>query len=214
MATPIRETKIDHQGNELADDVFACARKDNGTIVSFKVRWREEDEDGIPRHPSKSFSGRKYGSLDRALEAATAFLRGAQEAVKIDGTVARVDSAGAMTIEEVFKEWVVGHGPELQEETADSVVRLWDREIATRPIARVRVDRLSQDPSIVTRFQDALKKEGMGPAKRREVLKWLRAVLRWFRRKHPNALTIELAGVFDLPKNKMLARRSAHPRRG
>lgn len=202
MAIPIRETKIDHHGNELPEDVFACARKDSGTVISFKVRWREEDEDGILRHPSKSFSGRKCGSLDRALAAATAFLTGAQEAVRIDGSVARADTAGAMTIEEVFQEWVVGHGPELQEETADAVVRLWDREIATRPIARVRVERLSQDPSILTRFQDALKKEGMGPAKRREVLKWLRAVLRWFRRKHPNALTIELAGVFELPRYK------------
>lgn len=202
MATPIRETKIDHHGNELPEDVFACVRRDNGTIISYKVRWREEDEDGILRHPSKSFSARKCGSLDRALEAATTFLEGAQEAVRVDGSVARPDTAAAMTIGEVFKEWVVDHGPELQDETAEGVVRLWDREIATRSIVRVRVDRLCQDPSIITRFQNALKKEGMGAAKRREVLKWLRAVLRWFRKQHPKALTIELSGVFDLPRYK------------
>jgi len=202
MATPIRETKIDHHGNELPDDVFACVRKDNGSIISYKARWWEEDEDGIVRHPSKSFSGRKCGSLDRALKAAITFLEGAQEAVRVDGSVARPDTASAMTFGEVFQEWVVNRGPELQEETAEGVVRLWDREIATRSIVRVRVDRLCQDPSIITRFQNALKKEGMSASKRREVLKWLRAVLRWFRKQHPRALTIELSGVFDLPKHK------------
>ncbi len=202
MATPIRETKIDHHGNDLPDDVFACVRTDNGNIISYKARWWEEDEDGILRHPSKSFSGRKCGSLDRALEAAITFLEGAQEAVRVDGSVARPDTAAAMTIGEVFQEWLVGRGAELQEDTAEGVVRLWDREIATRSIVRVRVDRLCQDPSIITRFQNALKKDGLSPAKRREVLKWLRAVLRWFRKEHPKALTIELSGLFDLPKHK------------
>jgi hypothetical protein len=202
MAAPIKEIKLDHHGDELPKDVFACARKGSGEIVSFKVRWREEDEDGIERHPSKSFSVRKCGSLDRALEAATAFLAGAQQAVKVDGSVARPDTAAAMTIEEVFQEWVVNRGSEIQEATAEGVVRLWDREIASRSIARVRLDRLSQDPSILTRFQDTLRVEGMGPSKRREVLKWLRAVLRWGRRRHPNALTIELSGLFQLPRLK------------
>ncbi len=202
MALPIRETNIDHNGNELPADVFACVRKDNGEIVSFKVRWREEDEDGIRRQPSKSFSARKHGSLDRALEAAITFLAGAKEAVRVDGSIARPDTAAAMTIEEVFREWVVNRGTEIQEETADRVVRLWDREIASRPIARVRVDRLSQDASILTRFQDGLKAEGMKPSKRRELLKWMRAVLRWWRRRHPNALTIELTGLFQLPQQK------------
>lgn len=202
MAIPIQEIKVDHHGEDLPADIFACARKDTGEIVSFKVRWWEEDEDGIQRHPSKSFSVRKHGSLDRALEAAITFLAGAQEAVKVDGSVARPDTAGAMTIEEVFREWVVNRGTEIQEETAERVVRLWDREIASRPIARVRVDRLSQDASILTRFQDALQAEGMKPSMRREVLKWLRAVLRWWRRRHPNALTIELSGLFELPEQK------------
>lgn len=132
----------------------------------------------------------------------TTFLAGAQEAVKVDGSVARSDTAAAMTVEEVFREWVVNRRAEIQGETAERVVRLWDREIATRPIARVRLDRLSQDASILTRFQDALRTEGMKPSKRREVLKWLRAVLRWGRHRHPNALTIELSGLFQLPKQK------------
>jgi len=194
MALGIRETNTDHHGNELPADIFACARKDNGEIVSYKIRWREEDEDGIRRQPSKSFSVRKCGSLDRALEAAATFLAGAQEAVKVDGSVARPDAAAAMTIEELFQEWVVNRGTEIQKDTAEGVVRLWDKEIATRSIARVRLDRLSQDSSILTRFHDTLRQEGMKPSKRREVLKWLRAVLRWGRRRHPNALTVELSG--------------------
>jgi hypothetical protein len=202
MAIPIREIKVDHNGADLPKDVFACARKDSGEVVSYKVRWREEDEDGIERHPSKSFSVRKHGSPDRALEAATSFLAGARQAVRLDGSLARPDTAGAMTIEELFQEWVVNRGVEIQEATAEGVVRLWDREIATRSIARVRLDRLSQDASILTRFQDTLRSEGMGPSKRREILKWLRAVLRWGRHRHPNAITVELSGLFQLPKVK------------
>lgn len=202
MAVPIQELKVDHHGEDLPADVFACARKDNGEIVSYKVRWWEEDEDGVLRHPSKSFSERKHGSLDRALEAAVTYLAGAQMAVKVDGSVSRPSAAAAMTIEEVFREWVVNRGAEIQEETAEKVVRLWDREIATRSIVRVRVDRLSQDPAILTRFHDALRKEGMKSSKRAEVLKWLRAVLRWFRARHPDALTVELSGLFQVPKQK------------
>ena len=37
------------------------------------------------------------------------------------------------------------------------------------------------------------------PANRVEVLKTLRAVLRWGRRRHPNALTVELSGLFEMP---------------
>lgn len=202
MAVRIREQKIDHRGNELAPDIYACVRQDNDTIVGFKVRWREEDEDGIQRHPGKSFSGRAHGSLDRALEAAGNFLAGARKAVEADGSVARPDTAASMTIEELFREWIVKRGAEIQLETAENVIRLWDREIAPRSMAKVRLDQLSRDPSILTRFQTALKAEGMKPSKRRELLKWLRAVLRWGRRQHPKALTVELSGLFELPKQK------------
>ncbi len=202
MALPIREIGTDHHGKELPPGVFACARKDNGEIVSFKVRWREEDENGIRRQASKSFSERKAGSLDRALEEAVAFLAGAREAVKVDGSVAKPDTSGAMTTEEGFREWITNHGPELSQGYAEKSVRLWDREIATRPLARVRLDRISQDPATLTRFQDALVAEGMGASKRREILKLLRSVLRWLRHRHPNALTVELSGLIQLPKQQ------------
>jgi integrase len=176
------------------------ARKDNSEIVSYTVRWREDGEDGVRRQPRKSFSVSKCGSLDRALKAATAFLAGAREAVKVDGSVARPDTAEAMTIEEGFREWLSLHGPDLSESYADKAVRLWDREIATRSIARVRLGQISRDPTIITRFQDALVAEGIGRSKRREILKLLRAVLRWIRSRHPNALTVELNGLIQLPK--------------
>jgi hypothetical protein len=71
MALQVAEVGIDHRGSELPDDVCALAREDNAEIVGCKVRWREEDQDGRKRQPSKSFSKRKLGSLDRALKAAT-----------------------------------------------------------------------------------------------------------------------------------------------
>ncbi len=173
--------------------------REDGTIVSYKTRWREEDEDGVTRNSSKSFSVRKMGSPDRALEAAIAFRRGALDVVRVDGSVMRPDAAGAMTVEELFQEWCVKHGAGLSKRYGEKVVGLWDREVSTRSIARVRLDRLSADPSIITRFQDALVSEGMAASMRVEVLKTLRAVLRWGRRRHPNALTVEFSGLFELP---------------
>ena len=201
MALALRQIGVDHHGNELPSSVFAMARKDTGAIVSYTVRWWEEDEDGIRRQPRKSFSERKCGSLDRALEAAVAFLAGAREAVKVDGSVAKPDTARTMTVEEGFREWLTIHGPEVSEGYAEKAVRMWDNEIATRSIAKVRLDRISNDEGTLARFQDTLVSEGMGPAKRREVLKLLRAVLRWLRRRHPNALTVELSGLIQLPKH-------------
>jgi hypothetical protein len=201
MAAKLTEINVDHHGNELPAGVYGLIDGD-GKLTSYKVRWREEDEDGVLRHPSKSFSVRKLGSPDRALAAAVSFRRGAVEAVKVDGSVARSDSAAAMTVEELFKEWCVKRGADLSEAYGDKVVRYWDREIATRSIAKVRLERLSRDPSILTRLQDDLAAEGMGAAKRREILKTLRSVLRWGRRRHPNALNVDLAGLFELPSQK------------
>lgn len=200
MAGKLRERSIDHRGERLPAGIYAVVNGDD-TIASYKVRWREEDQDGVARHPSKSFSVRKLGSADRALDAAVAFLREARSIVKVDGSVAKADTAGAMTVEELFREWCVMRGAELSQNYGEKVVRLWDNEIATRNIARVRLDRLSRDPSIIVRFQDSLVAEGMPASKRLEVLKHVRAVLRWGRRRHPNALTIELSGLFELPSN-------------
>ena len=201
MASKVAEINVDHRGNQLPAGVYGVIN-DGGGLSSYKVRWREEDEDGVERQRSKAFSVKKLGSPDRAMEAAIGFRGGAVEAVKVDGSVARADTAAAMSVDDLFKEWCVKRGADLSEGYGNKVVRYWDREISGRSIARVRLDRLSRDPSILTRFQDDLAAEGMGAAKRREILKTLRSILRWGRRRHPNALSVELSGLFELPFSK------------
>jgi hypothetical protein len=107
-----------------------------------------------------------------------------------------------MTVEDVFQEWVVNRAATLSQEYGDASVRIWDRDIATRPIAAVRLDRLSQDPGIIARFQDALVKAGLGRSRRRNILKLLRAVLRWGRKRHPSALTVDFSGLFEIPAER------------
>lgn len=72
-------------------------------------------------------------------------------------SVLRADPAGRMTVDDLFKEWCVKRGPSLSERYAEEAIRLWDRQIASRSIARVRLARLSQDPSLLVRFQDSSK---------------------------------------------------------
>jgi hypothetical protein len=200
------EIKVDRAGNELPAGVYGLV-DGSGECLGYKVRWREEDGDGIGRHRSKSFSVRKLGSSDRALAAAVEFRGGAVTAVRVDGAVQRTDGAAMMTLEELFREWCVKRGADLSESYGRKIVRYWDNEIGSRSISRVRLERLSRDPEIVVRFQDELATEGMGAAKRREILKTLRSVLRWGRRRHPNALTVDFSGLFELPsaRKKRLA---------
>jgi hypothetical protein len=196
----VKETGADHHGNELPDGVSATTRKADGVIVGYRIRWWEEDQNGIKHQPSRSFSERKLGSLDRALEAAVAFLAKAREAVKIDGATVKADPACAMTPNDLLREWIVNHGPEVSQEYREKATRIWAKEIEPRPIGRTRLERISSDPSVLVRFQDELMAEGMKPAKRREILKLFRAVMRWGRRRHPNALTVELSGLIQIPK--------------
>ncbi len=201
MAVKLVETGTDHHDKDLPRGVYACVAP-AGEIVSYKVRWREEDEGGVRNQRSKSFSGAKLGSLDCALKAALAYREEVMAIVKADGAIARVDAAAAMTIEEVFKEWLIGRAAELSAEYGQQSVRIWDRDIATRPIAAVRLGRLSQDPGIIVRFQDALVKAGLGESRRRNILKLLRTVLRWGRKRHPNALKIDFSGLFEIPAER------------
>jgi integrase len=198
MAVKLAEIGTDHLGRPLPKGVYGCATP-RGEIVSYKVRWREDDENGVRRQRSKSFGGKRLGSLDRALAAAIAYAEEVSKIIKARGAVARVDAAAAMTVEEVFKEWLVGRAATLSPRYGEDSVRIWDRDIATRPIAAVRLDRLSQDPAIIARFQDALVRDGLAVSRRRNALKLLRAVLRWGRRRHPGALRVEFSGLFELP---------------
>jgi len=199
MAVRTKDVGLDHHGTELPDGIYAVVRQDTGEIVSYKARWREEDEDGIARQPSKSFSVRKLGSLDRALEAASTYLAGAKEVVRIDGAVARPDPAMRMTPLEVLQEWIVTRGPAVTEDYAQKVIRCWGNDIEWRPIARMRLERISEDPGAVVRFQDELVKEGIKDSKRGEILTHFRTVMRFGRKRHPAALTVELTGVIEMP---------------
>jgi hypothetical protein len=65
VALKLTDHPIDHDGNPLLPGVYATATPE-GTIVGYRARWREEDEDGVRRNASKRFSARRLGSLDRA----------------------------------------------------------------------------------------------------------------------------------------------------
>jgi integrase len=201
LALAIREIGTDHHGADLPAGISACERKDSGAIVSFKVRWRQTDENGVRGQRSKSFSQKEHQTLDRALEAAVKFLAETQKIIAMGGLVAKADPASSMTFEDVFQEWIKMHGPDLSIKYAKGMVRLWDREIATRTISQVRLDWFSADPAILVRFQDALKRE-VKPSKSREIMKLLRAVLSWGRARHPTAITVEISGLVKLPKVK------------
>jgi hypothetical protein len=172
---------------------------DAGNLAGYKARWREEGEDGVRRHSAKTFSIAQTGSPDAALAEASLYREQALRVVRIEGSVLRGDPAEGMTLNDLFAEWCVGRGPSLSERYCEKVARYWDREIAPRRLSRVRLRRLSRDPALITRFQDELLAADVTPANRAEVLKTLRAVLRWGRRRHPNALTVELSGLFEIP---------------
>lgn len=201
MASSLRETRIDHNGHQLPPGIYALIDHE-GNLTSYKTRWREEGPDGVARNAAKSFSIRKLGSAEQALQAAVEHRGHALQIVKASGSVPKPHPAKAMTIGELFEEWCVKRGPMLSQRYAVDTVKRWDREIETRSISRVKLERLSQDPSILTRFQDELLESGLTASNRAQVLKTLRAVLRWGRRRYPNALAVELSGLFELPTHR------------
>jgi hypothetical protein len=228
----LTDRPIDHEGNPLPSGVYATATPD-GTIVGYRTRWREDDDDGVRRNASKRFSARKLGSLDRARADACAYRAAAAEIARRGELVLRPERADRMTVDELFKEWLTDHAAiNLSERYATDAVGWWDREIATRPISRVRLARIADDPAIITRFQDELIRARLSGPSRVQVLKILRSVLRWGRRRYPRTLTIEISGLFTLPSQRRqrliyaadaigvervieaaLARRARHPLR-
>lgn len=198
MALKLKEARIDHNGVRLPEGIYAMA-EEGRPILSYKVRWREEDENGVSRNRSKSFSARQHGSLDGALEEARAYREAAVEIVRRGESVLRPDRAARMTVDDLFKEWCALHASTLSERRAREAVRLWHLHVASRGIARVRLGRLAEDPSMIVRFHDQLIADGMSRGNQVEVLKLLRAVLRWGRRRHPNVLALDLTGLFKLP---------------
>jgi hypothetical protein len=196
----VRRTKKrrDSRGNLLRAGVYEVTNRD-GELLGYKARWREQGPDEVTRQASKSFLATEIGSLDQALTEASLYREQALRITKAEGAALREGPASTVTVNELFGEWCVTRGPQLSVRYAEKVVRYWDREVASRRIGRVKLEALSRDPGILTRFQDELAGAGLTVSNRAEVLKALRAVLRWGRRRHPAALRIDLAGLFEIP---------------
>ncbi len=201
MAVKLVEISTDHLGRELPKGVYGCATE-SGEIVSYKVRWREEDENGVRGQRSKSFSATKLGSFDRALEAALSYAGEVTKIVKARRRRTEGRRRRRPDVDDLFKEWLVGRAANLSPATASTRCAFG---IATSPPARSPLCDSTGSRKIrrsVVRFQDALLQEGLATSRRRNILKLLRAVLRWGRRRHPGALTVEFSGVFELPPQR------------
>jgi len=108
MATKFTESRLDHRGDLLPLCVYALVDP-QGAVVSYKARWREPDDTGVPRQRSRSFSRVDHASLDRARAAAVAHRQAARDIVRIGETVLRADAAARLSLGELFKEWIANH---------------------------------------------------------------------------------------------------------
>jgi hypothetical protein len=202
VTVKLTEIRTDHEGMPLPRGVYATVAPD-GAIVGYRTRWREDDDNGVRRNAAKRFSVRKLGSLERARTEACVFRQAAVEIARRGEIVLRPEAAAQMTVDELFKEWRTEHAAvNRSERYATDAIRWWDREIASRPIARVRLARFADDLALIGRLQDDLVRVGLSPASRVQVLKTLRAVLRWGRRRYPRTLSVELSGLFSLPTQR------------
>src|SRR4051812_28927754 len=160
MATKFTESRLDHRGDALPAGVYALLDADE-RVVSFKARWREPDDAGVPRQRSRSFSRAEHGSLDRARAAACAHRQGAREIVRAGDTVLRADAAARLTLGELFKQWIAHHAvPNTGERYARDAVWTWDRHVEPR-LGRVRLAAIAEDPGIVVRFHEQLQQAGV-----------------------------------------------------
>jgi integrase len=201
MATNLSESRVDHRGEPLPDGVYALVGE-RGEVVSYKSRWRERDDNGVQRQRSKSFSRRDAGSLDGARVAALAHREGALEIVRAGDTVLRAERAARITLGELFKEWIAHHAaPNTGARYARDAVRSWDKHVEPR-LGRVKLGALADDPGIIVRFHEDLQQAGLAISARRASLALLRAVLRWGRRRYPRVLSVDVAGLFQVPGSK------------
>ena len=181
MATRLSESRVDHDGKSLPQGVYALADP-RGEIVSYKARWREEDENGVQHQRSKSFSQRELGSLDKARTAALNHREGALAIVRAGDSVLRPDRAAGLTLGELFKDWIANHAAHnTGERYARDSIRTWDTHIEPR-LERVKLGTLASDPSIIVRFHEELQQASLAVSARRASLALLRSVLRWGRR--------------------------------
>jgi hypothetical protein len=201
MTTRLSERRVDHRGDPLPEGVYALVAP-RGEVVSYKARWREQDDNGVVRQRSKSFSGREFRSLERARLRAIEQREGATAIVRTGATVLRADSAARLTIGELFKEWITHYAAHnTGERYARDSVRTWDRHVEPR-LGHVTLGALSDDPGIIVRFHEDLQVAGVAISARRASLALLRSVLRWGRRRYPRVLTTDVSGLFQVPSYK------------
>jgi integrase len=201
VPTRLFESRSDHNSNALPDGIYALANPE-GEIVSYKARWREQDQNGVERQRSRSFSGRQFGSLNKARAAAISHREGVLEIIKAGDSVARAEPAARLTLGDLFKEWIANHAaPNTGERYARDSVRTWDKHIEPR-LGRVRLSALENDPGIIVRFHEDLQRAELAISARRASLALLRSVLRWGRRRYPRALTGDVTGLFRVPSFK------------
>lgn len=201
MATRLSESRIDHDGESLAEGVYALVNA-QGEVVSYKARWREQDENGVEHQRSKSFSRRAFASLDKARRAAVGHREAALEVVKAGETVLRSEKAARLTLGQLFKEWIAHHAAHnTGERYARDSVRTWDKHIEPR-LGRVKLGALADDPGIIVRFHEDLQQARLAISARRAALALLRSVLRWGRRRYPRTLNADVSGLFQVPSAK------------
>lgn len=201
MATKLSESRVDHDGNPLPEGVYALANP-QGDVVSYKARWREQDENGVQHQRSKSFARRELGSLAKARTAAINHRQGALDIVRSGDSVLRPDKAAALTLGELFKDWIANHAaPNTGERYARDSVRTWDTHIEPR-LGRVKLGTLARDPSVIVRFHEELQQARLAISARRASLALLRSVVRWGRRRYPRALNTDISGLFQVPSYK------------
>ncbi len=201
MATRLSESRVDHDGEPLPEGVYALLNP-QGEVVSYKVRWREQDQNGVEHQRSKSFSRRALRSLDKARAAAINHREGVLEIVRAGDAVARSEPAARLTLGELFKEWIAHHAAHnTGERYAKDSIRTWDKHIEPR-LGRVKLGAIETDPGIIVRFDDDLHEAGLAISARRASLALLRAVLRWGRRRYPRVLVTDVSGLFKVPSYK------------
>lgn len=201
MPTNYDEIRIDHEGKQLPEGVYALARPD-GSVASYRARWREEDGEGILRQRSQAFNQRKCGTLAAAREQAVVHRAGAVEIAARGETVLRPDRAAKLTVGQLFKEWVIDHAAvNCSERHATESIRTWDRLIEPR-LGRVRLSRLADEPEVISRFGSELVTAHVPASVRHKALGILKTVLRWGRRRYPRTLTSDVTDLFEMPRSQ------------
>jgi hypothetical protein len=201
MTTRFSEGCVDHRGDSLPEGVYALVTA-RGDVVSYKARWREQDDNGVVRQRSKSFSGREPRSLQRARVRAIEQRDGARAIVRTGATVLRADSAARLTIGELFNEWITHYAATTPVSATPGTLFAPGASTSSPDSGTSRSARSPNDPGIPVRVHEDLQEAGVAISARRASLALLRSVLRWGRRRYPRVLTTDVSGLFQVPSYK------------